>query len=334
MDKPEQIYPIAFISKILRQKVFQYSGDFYQFQTSKDNNVYQFKYRVKKINDIKMMIHTGDWKPVIFLEVELFDFDENLDKTFKNLLLALGGSDNVNGLLDIVAKPTLWEMKHNIGSYLGSTIGFDGTVSITNYDIQFKENESINETKAHRLPIQKMVKDVVTILKTNQEGEFYLPEDIDNNQMVYDFTNVKDISVELIIRKDKKINGFAVNGNYVKDQDVIEVLVVVNPKENINKMLYDIIGELNDLFAHELEHYRQYKSGEFELNSPENEEPFEYYTRPEEIKAQIKGFKRLSKIRRIPLEITIKNWFETHKDIHNLNNSEKDKVVKILLQNS
>lgn len=331
----EHGYRIDFVSRLLKKKVFQYSGDFYQFQTSKDNNVYEFKYRVKKINDIKMMIHTGDWKPVIFLEVELFDFDENLDKTFKNLLLALRGSDNANGLLDIVAKPTLWEMKHNIGSYLGSTIGFDGTVSITNYDIQFKENENINETKAHRLPIQKMIKDVVTILKKDQEGEFYLPEDIDNNEMVYNFTNVKNISVELTIRKDKDIKRFAVNGNYIKDQEIIEVLVVVNPDENINKLLYDIIGELNDLFAHELEHYRQYKTGEFELGGSEDiDDPYVYYTRPEEIKAQLKGFKRLSKMRRIPLEVTIRNWFDTHKDIHNLTNTDKEKVIDTLLQHS
>lgn len=328
----EHGYNIEFINRVLKKKIFQYSGDFYQFQTSKDNNVYKFKYRVKKVNDIKMMIHTGDWKPVIFLEVELFDFDKNLDKTFKSLLSALRGSDNVNGLLDIVAKPTLWEMKHNIGSYLGATIGFDGTVSITNYDIQFKENESINETKSHRLPIQRMVKDVVKILKTNQEGEFYLPEDI-NDEMVYNFTSVKDISVELTIREDEEINRFAVNGNYVKDQDIIEVLVVINPKKSISKLLYDIVGELNDLFAHELEHYRQYKSGEFELEGNEDiEDPLVYYTRPEEIKAQLKGFKRLSKIRRIPLEITIRNWFETHKDIHHLNKMDKEKVIDTLLQ--
>lgn len=328
----EHGYRIDFISRLLKKKVFQYSGDFYQFKTSKDDNVYKFKYRVKKVNDIKMMIHTGDWKPVIFLEVELFDFDEILDKTFKNLLLVLRGSDNVNGLLDIVARPTLWEMKHNIGSYLSAAIGFNGTVSITNYDIQFKENESINETKVHRLPIQRMVKDVVKVLKTNQEGEFYLPEDI-NGDMVYNFTNVKNISVELTIRRDEDILKFAVNGNYVKDQDIIEVLVVINPQKNINKLLYDIIGELNDLFAHELEHYRQYMKGEFELHGNEDVEgSLDYYTKPEEIRAQLKGFKRLSKIRKIPLESTIRNWFETHKDIHHLTNNEKEIVIDTLLQ--
>lgn len=180
-----------------------------------------------------------------------------------------------------------------------------------------------------------MIKDVVTILKKDQEGEFYLPEDIDNNEMVYNFTNVKDISVELTIRKDKDIKRFAVNGNYIKDQEIIEVLVVVNPDENINKLLYDIIGELNDLFAHELEHYRQYKTGEFELGGGEDiDDPYVYYTRPEEIKAQLKGFKRLSKMRRIPLEVTIRNWFDTHKDIHNLTNTDKEKVIDTLLQHS
>ncbi len=208
----EHGYRIEFISRLLKRKVFQYSGDFYQFPNPRKEGItYEFKYRVKKVNDIKMMIHTGDWKPVIFLEVELFDFDDEMDYTFKNLLKALRGSDNVEGLLDIVAKPTLWEIKGEIREYLMSAIGFEGTIAVTKTDIQFKETESINETKAHRLPIQKMIKDVVSILKKNQEGEFYLPEDI-NDEMVYNFTNVKDISVELTVRKDDDIKRFAVNG--------------------------------------------------------------------------------------------------------------------------
>lgn len=86
----EHGYRIEFISRLLKRKVFQYSGDFYQFPNPRKEGItYEFKYRVKKVNDIKMMIHTGDWKPVIFLEVELFDFDDEMDYTFKNLLKAL-----------------------------------------------------------------------------------------------------------------------------------------------------------------------------------------------------------------------------------------------------
>ena len=327
----EHGYRIDFVSRLLKKKVFQYSGDFYQFQTSKDNNVYEFKYRVKKINDIKMMIHTGDWKPVIFLEVELFDFDKNLDKTFKNLLLALRGSDNVNGLLDIVAKPTLWEMKHNIGSYLGATIGFDGTVSITNYDIQFKENKNINETKAHRLPIQKMIKDVVTILKKNQEGEFYLPEDINDEDYEYYLKNVS-VTVELILEKSNDVDGFMLNANYYSDDDVIVVKIVYNPDNKV-KSTYKLIGELNELISHELRHNYQKNTGMYELGGNTDDlTGYEYYTQDHELDAQYEGFKRMSKITRKPFEILVKDWFENNKDIHQMSDEDSKLVVDKILK--
>ena len=114
---------------------------------------------------------------------------------------------------------------------------------------------------------------------------------------------------------------------------VIEVLITYNPEQNLDRMMYDIIGDLNDLIAHELEHYNQYTTGEFDLEDDgESEESLHYYTKPYEIKAQIQGFKRLSKIRRIPLEHTIRNWFETHKDIHHLNEKDTETVIDTLLQ--
>jgi len=41
----------------------------------------------------------------------------------------------------------------------------------------------------------------------------------------------------------------------------------------------------------------------------------------------------LAKIRRMPLESVIKNWFETHGDIHHLNQQDKETVINTLLQN-
>lgn len=331
--KPEQIYNISFITRILKQKVFQFDGKFLQYYSGEDNN-FEFKYRVIKVDDIKMMIHVGEWKPVVFLKVEFFDLDDRSNRLFKHLISIVDDNVGLKQLLNIMGGPSLIRMKNEIHDYLKMSIGFDGSVDINSINFRFDEPKNITESRAHRVPIQTMIKDVVKVIKTKGVGEYYLPEDI-SDEMTYTFPKVKDISVELIIKKDKSINGFAVNGNYSKSDEVIEVLIVINPKENINQMLYDIVGELNDLFAHELEHYRQYKSGEFELSGNEDiDNPLTYYTRPEEIKAQLKGFKRLSKIRRIPLEMTIRNWFETHQDIHHLNKEEKKKVINTLLQHS
>lgn len=324
----EHNYRIDFISKIFKRKIFQFNNELSPTQN------FEFKYRVTNIDDIKMMIYTGDFKPTIFLEVEIFDLNPATKKMVNILIKDFPPKTVINVINQLLNFELKNEINNKIILFLKAAIGFEGGIMITNYKIKLDKEENITETRAHRLPIQKMVKDVVTILKTNQDGEFYLPEDI-NDEMVYNFTGVKDISVELTVRKDSDIKRFAVNGSYNKDQDVIEVLIVINPNENINKLLYDVIGELNDLFAHELEHYRQYTKGEFELEGNEGiEDPLIYYTRPEEIKAQLKGFKRLSKMRRIPLEVTIRNWFETHKDIHHLSNNDKETVIDTLLQHS
>ena len=322
---------INFINRVLNRKEFQYKGDFYQYVSSRDEDkIFEFKYRVKKIEDIKMMIHAGEWRPSIFLGVEFFDLNEYSDKTFRNILKMLGDI-NISEFFKIMAGTNLQKINREIYDYLKRSIGFDGSVQIIDYDIQFKE--SINEGKTHRLPIKDIIKDIVKILKTEGEGRYHLPEDI-SDKMVYNFKRVKNISVELEIREDEGIEGFAVNGNYMKDEDVIEVLIVINPNKSLNRMMYDIIGELNDLIAHELEHYKQYTTGEYDLgDEDEDDDALTYYTKPHEISAQIKGFKRLSRIRRIPLEITIRNWFATHKDIHHLNKNDEEKVIKILLQN-
>ena len=67
-------------------------------------------------------------------------------------------------------------------------------------------------------------------------------------------------------------------------------------------------------------------------NTPEEEDPFKYYTQPHEIDAQVFGFKRLSKIAKKPYELVVKNWFNKHRDIHRLNDREMIEVINILLR--
>jgi hypothetical protein len=227
------------------------------------------------------------------------------------------------------------EIREDLRNYLKSRIGFNGIVNVENIDfINQEEENNLVEGKIHRQAIRTIVRDIVSVLKNEGDGDYVLPEDI-NDDMTYEFINgPENITVELEIRPNEDVKSFLVNGNYIKDDDTVEVLIVYNPNENLKTMMYDIIGELNDLIAHELEHYNQYTTGEYDLeDDEESEESLHYYTKPYEIKAQIKGFKRLAKIRRMPLESVIKNWFETHGDIHHLNQQDKETVINTLLQN-
>jgi len=183
----------------------------------------------------------------------------------------------------------------------------------------------------YREDIRKIVNDIVNIFKKNNEGEFYLPEDINQNDMVYDIPKLGiSVSVELKIDIDNTIDTFKTNAAIWHDDNTISVVIVYNP-ENKKRILYDLIGDLNQNIAHELRHIHQSVNDMFDLDVPEEEDPYKYYTQTHELDAQLFGFKRLAKLSKKPLLDVIKNWFENNKDIHQLkDNQVRDVIIKIL----
>ena len=72
----------------------------------------------------------------------------------------------------------------------------------------------------------------------------------------------------------------------------------------LKKYIYNIIGELNDIIAHELEHGFQYIS-EGKIYQEPPTESFKYYTQPDEIKSQRVGFRRVAKLRKLPYSVVV-----------------------------
>lgn len=194
-------------------------------------------------------------------------------------------------------------------------------------DLKNEKTETIKEQKMSKVAIRTLVRDLTRILKNKKEGQFYLPDDEGGE---YSFGNLPfTFSCEFEVIFDDTLKGFLVNGAYSSEDDVMELVVKVNP-DNIISQMYDSIGELNEVVAHELEHGRQYFRGEIG-NEKKPETSFEYYTQIKEIMAQKAGFKRLSKLTRKPFEDVAKNWFKTHKDIHGLDDEETKRVLSFIL---
>ena len=190
----------------------------------------------------------------------------------------------------------------------------------------------LNEDGGYRMVTRQIVRDIITIYKNHYDGEFYLPEEIDEEKIEYDFSDVK-ISVELLLNADQSIGDYKINGSIWKDEDVITITLMYNPEVK-EKILYDLIGSLNEVVSHELQHYKQQKSGSFDLYSQdEPEDPYEYYTQPHEIDAQVAGFKRMSKITKRPFEVLVRNWFKTHRDIHQIPDGKVEDVISLILKN-
>ena len=140
-----------------------------------------------------------------------------------------------------------------------------------------------------RQEIRTVVRDIIQIFKQEEEGEFYLPSDL-TDEMEYEFPKF-NLEVELIIQQSEDVDDFLLNAELYRDEGIIAIVIMYNPK-NKTKSLYSLVGELNELVAHELRHLYQQAYGTHDIDVEEPEDPFEYYMQPHEIDAQIAGFKK------------------------------------------
>ena len=190
------------------------------------------------------------------------------------------------------------------------------------------------EDRIGRSVVRQVVRDLTTIIKRNEEGEFYLPSDVLPEGEEMDFYQFDDYEVEFAVEfkiiYDDSINRFLINGSYSIEDDTIEIILKVNP-DNLKKQMYDIIGELNILVAHELEHGLQGYYDEFDLDVEEPKKSKKYYVQPHEIPAQIQGFRRLAKLKNIPFEDVVRDWFDNNKTFHQLKPKQLEKVIQKLL---
>lgn len=312
------------INKFLENKTFNYRGLIIH-----NTDIYtDFDYKFKIIGYQKR-ISVGTEYDYLTISLTLLNFRDNLSRAmFDNEL------NKEKDFWKSYLEDYLYMLKTKlINSITEIMSGFDTDVRVHvgEVNIEKSKKENIQEQKMAKQTIRTVVRDILNILKRKVDGGYYLPNESD----FYSFPNFPvDFSVELEIVQDVNDNGFKINADYSPEDEVIGVLIVYNPN-TLSTNLYDIVGELNEVISHELEHSLQNYRGELEYGD-ENDEgeeltPLEYYSQPHEISAQIKGFKRLSKLRRKPIEDVIRQWFATHKDTHNLSKDEEKIVIDKLI---
>lgn len=177
--------------------------------------------------------------------------------------------------------------------------------------------------------IRTIVKDIIITYKENGEGEFYLPKGDDDS---YNFPGFEhDIIVQLNLVENGDIDDYVANAHLWQDTDIIEIGLEYNPEKK-SKILYDVVGEMNELIAHELRHIYQRETGMFSISGKEKTNPLKYYTQPHEIDAQVFGFNRLAKLSKKPFDVVVNNWFEKNKETHRLNDKEIQKVINLIMK--
>ena len=320
------------INKRLAKKHFHYE---------KEGELFSFDYMIQILPETKKMMSVGNWYEYNLISVILF----NPNKMFKTLInMVKNNLDENNGVYnftDYFERLHLFEIKNKI-HFVMDMININRIqleqVLINSSELEENEPqiedmdspESLNEHKMSRLGIRTVIKDIVKILKNEDEGSYSLPEDADGNHY-YNFPDIKsEFYVELNINYDESLEEPFIDGGFYRDEELIVIDIDVNPL-NLQQKIYYIIGELNDTMAHELEHLNQFATGSHDLSDKSGGNPFKYYTQPHEVDAQKKGFRRLSKLTRQPYEKVVKNWFDTHKPIHKLTDDEVSNVLQQLL---
>lgn len=313
MDR-NQFYEM--INRVIGDKVFQYKGPILH---GVDLDI-TMDFKVKLIKDVEL-IHMGQPMNHAGIEISVLSIDPpQLDGLIQDI------EDSHYKIHD-----TMYFFAKKMEDYVWSVLrhfSFNDTPALTTIKFTGKryDMENITEGKSEKKGIvRKVVQDIIRVFKEG-EGEYVLPEDI-NDEPSYNFSTLKtDFTVEVKIDKDESIEGFEIDGGYYDDEDTFEVHIQYNPKF-FPETYYDLIGELNELIRHELQHLIQSERG---IDRPTDEtDPEKYYLQPHELDAQIAGFKRLSKIRKEPFEKTVIDWFNKNKT---LTDDAKERIIDVILK--
>lgn len=178
--------------------------------------------------------------------------------------------------------------------------------------------------------IEKLVKDVLSVISSKVDGFYLLPESICDD-LVYKFNEIEsEITIELYIDSNNDIDTFFLDGAYVSDEDVLEVSVTMSSSLS-EKDKEELYYELIELITHEIQHIKQYESGVI-LPLKQPRRPLKYYTQPHEIDAQIAGFKKRAKLESKPIDEVVRHWFIKYEKIHRLSPKNVDIVMGKLLE--
>ena len=317
---------VNLINKIASKETFKYTGELIQGVDQPADIDYKFR-----ITGHKKMMSVGEYYDYLLLEVTITGVNDPISKliftpepTDTGKTVARAFESQLYGFYSRLNQ----EIMNYLRYFNDSGEEF---VRTTIDELKFDIPKPMNESRMSRLAIRTTVKDIVNVLKNGEEGFFMLPDE-DGGE--YSFVNLPfEYGVELTLEIDNEMDGYKIDGEYSYEYDntisVIEIIVKYNPK-TLRKNFYNIIGELNDIVAHELEHAFQYnRDGLIRPERPT--ESFKYYTQPHEIGAQRVGFRRVAKIRKLPYNDVVRDWFETHKDVHGLTDDEMEKVIKIII---
>jgi hypothetical protein len=324
-------FPIERLNEFLRDHSFIVQDPFGDGMNEKMNLTVKVQ-----LTGVKPMISVGEWKDFIEYTLYLEDIDSTFGRgLFGYQFAALKTHDYKLSNTDT----TFYLVTAKVNDVLRNFLkywGMDNYVTCTrvvnnvaNVDPKYMTESLITEGKYDNVTKQ-LVKDVLTTIKYQKEGEFTLPEDI-SGEMTYNFPKLDtEFTIELNLTISDDVETVDVDGAYYPEDDVIGIEIITNPNLN-REILEELYYELNELIRHELEHVIQFDRGD-NIPKKEPKQPIKYYSQPHELQAQIAGFKRRAKKERKPLEDVIRSWFAKNQLKHRLSPKNIEVIINRILE--
>ena len=312
---------VKLINKIASKDTFKYTGEIIQGVDQPADIDYKFT-----ITGHKKMMSVGEYYDYLLLKVVITGVHDPVSK-----LIFTPEPTDTGKMVARAFESQLYRFYSSLNQEIMEYLKYfndsgEEFVRTTIDELKFDIPKPMNESRMSRLAIRTTVKDIVNVLKNGEPGTFYFP---DENGGEYSFINLPfGYSVQLYIEIDNEIDTYKMNAQ-ITTNDIIQIIIRFNPK-TLKRNFYNIIGELNEIIAHELEHLYQYSKGEHTYKY-QPKKSFKYYTQPHEIGAQRAGFRRVAKLRKLPFNDVVRDWFETHKEIHGLKDDEMEEVIQIII---
>jgi hypothetical protein len=287
------------INRIFKSKKLTWCGNFLRYDENASQDCYDFTFQ---INKIKPMISVGEWKDHALVDVTLHvDPNTILGKLVSGEYKDIwGDSENLlrfypikNGTADKITKAL--------------KLVSDLSVIVTSIKpILIGKEENITEQKVTNNLIRNIVREIAFEVKKDLHGKRK------KNIGSYDIGMDEPVDIVLFVNptpnKDENIKPLDIQGYWDEDENQIEIDVDISEDADMDVM-YELIGELNDVVTHEFEHAKQTKSG-YVFPDVEYKQPKRYYLQQHEIEAQVAGFKRKSKLQKKPIEEVIREYFQ------------------------
>jgi hypothetical protein len=318
-------FPIERINQFFENHIFEV-----YLQPTHDED-YTVPTNVKvKLTGVKDYISIGDKKPHVEYTLYILPTNETSD-AWSNMYGQMYGNDvdiNTSGQEYANLRWIISEKLTNFLKYFGVDMPAICT-KVINEVRAMKLTEGIITEGILDKTTRMLVQDVIKFFKYQREGEYGLPEDLSQEEMVYSLPGFEGFSIFLDLQTDENIEGVDVDGDLYFDDDIVNITIISNPNAGYTN-LDELTRELNDIIRHELEHIKQHREG-MKMPSREPKSPEKYYTQSHELGAQRAGFRKRAKSEKSDFETIVRQWFEKNSHKHNLNPQQKERVIQKIL---